>query len=172
MVNTYTDAYGLKQGLGSALGVDLYNQARLHNSGSAEQEMIVPVKMVGTVLNPSFNKDDNNDGTLDSFGVDAACLPDNCLIKSADLVVKTAISGIVAQTVNIGLYKADGTAIDADGLFAALAAADLGAVGITAGAGALIGTKITDPAFVKATPSAALTGVTGGDAYIVIKYYI
>jgi hypothetical protein len=65
-------------------------------------------------------------------------IPANSYVVSAILRVTTAFAG--GTSYNIGLEETDGTAIDVDGLFAALALAAIDAVGETAiGGGALIG---------------------------------
>lgn len=51
----------------------------------------------------------------------APTLPANCIIVNADLVVTTPFTSGGAAALNIGTYNAAGTAIDADGIDAAIA---------------------------------------------------
>ena len=59
-------------------------------------------------------------------GPNDAFIPANALIVSAHFVVDTAFTGS-SSTLNIGLYNAAGTAIDADGIDATIALAALAA---------------------------------------------
>ena len=100
-------------------------------------------------------------------GVDAF-IPAGSYITSASLVVKTAAAG--GTSVNFGLVKADGTAIDADGIDAAVALADLAANKAVACDGALVGGTATvgvDNAYV----GIATTGsFTAGQVLLMIDY--
>lgn len=65
--------------------------------------------------------------TSSSTDVGAHVLPPYALIESALLVVETAFAG--GTSYDIGLTQTDGTAIDADGIFAALPLANINAKG-------------------------------------------
>lgn len=56
-----------------------------------------------------------------------AFIPAGSYIKNAYLIVETAFTSGGAATLNIGTYQSDGTAIDADGIDAAIALAALNA---------------------------------------------
>ena len=100
-------------------------------------------------------------------GVDAS-IPAGSYITSASLVVKTAAAG--GTSVTVGLVKADGTAIDADGIDTAVATADLAANKAVACDGALVGGTATvgvDNAYV----GIATTGsFTAGQVLLMIDY--
>lgn len=95
------------------------------------------------------------------------------LIPRHSLIVKAFLEVIVpfvgGTSYNIGLSKIDGTAIDADGLFAAIATASLTPAGKwNLGAGALVGAGIgADPGVI----TVAATGTyTAGKARLIIEY--
>lgn len=102
-----------------------------------------------------------------------ARLPDNALILDAYLEVLEAFGG--GTSYDIGLDKTDGTAIDADGLWDALALADINAVGERSVArthggtesGTLLDAAITDPAVLIVTATGTFTK---GRARVVIEY--
>lgn len=117
---------------------------------------------------PSFNADLNNDGTPNGFSGADANIPAGAYITNAYIVVTTAFAG--GTSYNIGLYNEAGTAIDADGIDAAVATAALAAnlavncdgalVGGTAGVGAADGFLVI-----------AATGTfTAGAAKLYIEY--
>ena len=100
-------------------------------------------------------------------GVDAF-IPAGSYITSAALVVKTAAAG--GSIVTVGLLEADGTAIDADGIDAAVAVADLAANKAVACNGALVGGTATvgaDDAYVGISTSGTFTA---GQLLLLIEY--
>ena len=98
-------------------------------------------------------------------------IPKGALIKSAVLQVTTAEAAASSQTLSLGLVKADGTEIDNDGLFDALAQSAVDTVGESnTGAGALIGTKLTDEGYLWATVQTA--NFTTLVARLSVTYYM
>jgi hypothetical protein len=93
-------------------------------------------------------------------------IPANASIVEATLYVDDAWVG--GTNLTIGLYQADGTVIDADGLVAATATAALTVNKVVTGAGALVGTTIGAAA---GQLVAATTGTyTAGTARVVVKF--
>lgn len=96
--------------------------------GRREIEDVIGSKYAGSqgrqVYNYTFSYDD-----LPVQGLDEAILriPANARIITATLRVHTAFAG--GTSYNLGLYEADGTVIDADGIDAAVATAAIDAVG-------------------------------------------
>jgi hypothetical protein len=96
----------------------------------------------------------------------AQTIPANASIVEATLYVDNAWVG--GTNLTIGLYQADGTVIDADGLVAATITATLTANKVVTGAGALVGTTIGANA---GQLVAATTGTyTAGSARVVVKF--
>jgi hypothetical protein len=96
----------------------------------------------------------------------AQTIPANASIVEATLYVDDAWVG--GTNLTIGLYQADGTVIDADGLVAATITATLTANKVVTGAGALVGTTIGANA---GQLVAATTGTyTAGSARVVVKF--
>jgi hypothetical protein len=96
----------------------------------------------------------------------AQTIPANASIVEATLYVDDAWVG--GTNLTIGLYQADGTVIDADGLVAATITATLTANKVVTGAGALVGTTIGANA---GQLVAATTGTyTAGTARVVVKF--
>ena len=107
---------------------------------------------------------DNLSATLNSNL--AQTIPANASIVEATLYVDDAWVG--GTNLTIGLYQADGTVIDADGLVAATVTATLTANKVVTGAGALVGTTIGANA---GQLVAATTGTyTAGTARVVVKF--
>jgi hypothetical protein len=100
-------------------------------------------------------------------GVDAS-IPAGSYITSASLVVKTAAAG--GTSVTIGLVEADGTAIDADGIDAAVAVADLAANKAVACDGALVGGTATVGADEAYVGISTVGTFTAGQLLLVIEY--
>lgn len=100
----------------------------------------------------NFSADLNNDGTRDGFYNGDVSIPANASITNAYLVMGEAAVGGTSLTV--GLYQANGTAIDADGIITATA-------GVIANMG--LGERINgDGAFVAATAGTAGIGAAKG----------
>ena len=139
--------------------------------GTREIEDVLPSKYEkkdGEVtLVHTFSFDD-----LPVVGEDEAILriPGNAFILSATLRVITPLAG-TTPTVTIGLTEPDGTAIDADGIDVAIAAAALSSVGETvlcdgALVGALVGIGAEDGQVVVTTGGT----VTAGKFALDIEY--
>jgi hypothetical protein len=97
-------------------------------------------------------------------------IPANSIILSAWIETLTPFT-IATSTplLDIGLTELDGTAIDADGLFADVAVASMSAVGERViGAGALIGTSVALTSYLNATVSGGTHGA--GKLRLVIRY--
>ena len=108
------------------------------------------------------------DITAAAFSHEAA-IPAGSYIIGAYLKVTSAMTG-TSGTLTIGLAQKDGTAIDADGIDAAIAQADLAAGKAVSCDGALVGGVATvgsNPAYVYTTKGGT---VTGGAARLVIEY--
>jgi hypothetical protein len=119
---------------------------------------------------PGFDKDAGGGSTPDSFSSLKAYLPAGAWIKSATILVKTALAG-TTPTLTIGTYEQDGTVIDADGIDAAVAAADLAANKVVLCNGAQVGGTASLAA------DAYIVAVTGGTATagafrLVVEYVI
>lgn len=73
----------------------------------------------------------NTGSTFGASNIDplAPTLPANCIIVNADLVVTTPFASSGGGTLTIGTYNAAGTAIDADGIDAAIAVTAIDADG-------------------------------------------
>lgn len=117
---------------------------------------------------PDFTADLDADGTDDGWSGNDVFIPAGSYITSAYLIVETAFAG--GTSYNIGLYEADGTAIDADGIDAAVAVADMNTADVVVCNGALVGGAVTigaDDAYVKAVPTGTYTA---GKAKLVIEF--
>jgi hypothetical protein len=111
-------------------------------------------------------------------GVDNIFFPKNARIEEVEIVVHTAATSAGSATLDIGLVKASdrSTAIDADGLVAAMAKTALDAAGEKTvlrvggtGAGALIGTTNSNIGHFVANYGTA--AFTAGVIYVRVKYY-
>ena len=107
---------------------------------------------------------------LPTYGADkiVQAIPEGAHIDSVDFVVTTAFAGGTSYAV--GLYEADGTAIDADGLVTDVNApvANIGAAGdVVHGSGALVGTALAAEGQVKVTATGTFTA---GEGVIVVKF--
>lgn len=100
-------------------------------------------------------------------------IPAGSVIVNADLVMKTAATSGGSATLTLGLYNAAGTAIDADGIDAAIALTAIDAVGdVVQCDGALVNGVLTTgsaAAYVGAIYGTAV--FTAGAAKLVIQYY-
>lgn len=100
-----------------------------------------------------------------------AFIPAGSYITGAHLVVTTAFTSGGSAALNVGLYTAAGVAIDADGIDATIAVADLAANKAVACNGALVGgtaTVGTADAYVSWDYDTA--AFTAGAAKLVIEY--
>jgi hypothetical protein len=102
-----------------------------------------------------------------------AFIPAGSYIKAATLVVTEAATSGGTATLTIGLAKKDGTVIDADGIDATIALADLAAAKVVKCDGALSGgvTSVgADNAYVYTTPTTSSNAFTAGKGRLVIEY--
>ena len=116
---------------------------------------------------PTFTSDLNNDGTLNGFNIGDAGLPDGAHITKATLMVTVAFAG--GTSYNIGTYTVAGSAIDADGIDAAIALTAIDAVGdvILCDGAQVGGTLLTADGYLVV----AATGTfTAGAAKLVVEY--
>jgi len=100
-----------------------------------------------------------------------AFIPAGAYITKASLVVTTGFTGTNA-TLNIGLYNAAGTAIDADGIDAVIAVTDLASIGkAVACNGALVaGTATVGSANAYVSFDYDTAAFTAGAGKLVIEY--
>ena len=101
---------------------------------------------------------------------DAVYIPSNAFIISSNFYVETAFTGATA-TVDFGLVRKNRTTeIDFDGFDAAIVVASLTAKASIAGDGALIGTRLSQPALVTARNNTA--DLTAGRGVLTITYRV
>ena len=104
-------------------------------------------------------------------GEPAVAIPAGALLRKATLITIDAFTSGGASTLDIGLADADGVAIDADGVAAAVAKTSIDGVGEEAvGAGALIGTKMAQNAYLTLTVGTAT--FTAGRAKLIVEYMV
>lgn len=155
-MGSYVDVFGVERIIGLGEGVDKLNATSAEGMAGSLHEIVCPLSLTG----PDFNKDADNDGTLDSFGRGVANVPAGATIDSVDVKIEdaTSLSGL-----NIGLYEKDGTVIDADGLYKT---ADGVVAGLHAGTGALIGALAEKTGYIKAE----ITGATALKGEVIVRY--
>lgn len=137
---SYAGDFGIERVIGVGEGKELYSRsyATVHNFGAFNQ-MVVDI----TIPEEVSELPKENAGT--SFGRGIAGIPANSVIVKADLIVRSMSE--TAPTVEIGLFKENGTAI---GLLASAKIVE----GHTKLAGALVGKNIgADKGFIKFTSS-------------------
>lgn len=104
-------------------------------------------------------------GSLQASGTavtdNQAYIPSGAFIVDAKVDCTTTFD----QAIDVGTMQVDGTAIDANGL---VAAATPTAATTTTGAGALIGTKVSQASYLCA--AANTTAPTAGSAELVVRY--
>jgi hypothetical protein len=165
----WTNADGLPVRFGLATEAEKARSRRVVTSGE-DQELVVEFSYDNL---PGFDQDTNNDGTFDGFerlAVGIPMGPAGTYLKSATLFATLDWATADTATLTLGTYKQDGTAIDADGIDAAIGAAALDTGDVVACDGAQVGT-ILDAAdgthYIRAT--VANTWTTG-KAKLVIVY--
>ncbi len=133
-------------------------------TGALTRRMVATIDLTDP---PGFTHDLDNDGTNDGYAEDAF-IPAGSFITNAYLVVGTAAAG--GTSINVGLYEADGTVIDADGIDAGVLTAEMAANEAVVCDGALVrGTATVGTAdsylFVAATGT-----FTAGEVKLVVEY--
>lgn len=147
------------------------NQARRVSTMGEDQE--IRVRFTYDAL-PTFNKDADNDGTLDGFESRVAAIPvgpDGTYLKSATLFAVEDWATADSAVLNIQLYEADGDEEGTNGIDAAIAASALDTGDVVACDGSLIGTTLPaadGPYYVTAT--ATVGSFTAGKAELVLVY--
>lgn len=148
------------------------DQARETQSIMAEPRTAGALKHMVVDINfddlPTFTTDSNNDGTKNKFSGQDNFIPAGSYITRAMLVVETAFAD--GTSYDIGLYDEDGSAIDADGIDAAVATADLAANKAVLCDGALVGGTATIGAANGYLVVAATGTFTAGKMKLVIEY--
>lgn len=159
-MGSYVDVFGVERFIGLGEGVDKLNATSAEGMAGSLHEIVCPLSLTG----PDYNKDANNDGTMDSFGRGVACVPAGAAIVSVDVKIEKTpeLSALV-----VGLYEKDGTVIDADGLYKS---ADGLTVGVHAGSGALIGTVMEKAGFIKADKTVLYSDTDDLEGEIVVRY--
>lgn len=95
-------------------------------------------------------------------------IPAGALLKESWIEVVETFSGAGTETYDFGTEEADGTAIDADGLHAAVAIGDMTAGSWVEGAGAQIGTGLATAGQLVGAASAGT--VTAGRGRLILRY--
>lgn len=152
----WTNSDGLVVQFGPHDG-DNHNMAAQASTMSPTQEVVLNI--VATSLSDTAVPTNLNQ---------AARIPANSLILSADLIVDAAFTTSASGTLDIGTYDSAGAAVDDDGIDAAIADSSLTADTRIACDGAQIGTVVTADRWVAATYD---TGAfTAGTAKLVVRY--
>lgn len=136
----------------------------------------VPRDNAGSIQNMEIILDTQNDD-FPAFGTPAfvseplSAIPDGAIILGARLIVLEAFTSAGAPTLDAGLKEQDGTEIDHNGLFSAIALASLATVGaVVAGAGALINTALAANGY--AAVNVNVADYTAGKALIQVEYVL
>lgn len=158
----YAGDFGIDRVFGVDEAINENEASSIQHFGVIHQLKVVLKSEDGTALQPDVNTSANG------FGRGSAKIPAGATIKAAYLFVNSKAT-TAAATVDIGTYKADGTAIDADGLFDA---AIVGTDTMKTAAGALVGTKVTEDSYIKAVKGGAEEAGAFAelDAVICIEY--
>ena len=153
---SYTNADGLQVLTNGAAGVAANNGT---TAVSAKKTLVVTLADA-TELGTGITTPDDQE----------AFIPSGSYITSASLLVTTAFTSGGSATLTIGTYEQDGTPIDADGIDATIAVADLAANKAVACDGAQVGgtALVTADSYIKAKYATA--AFTAGAAKLVIEY--
>lgn len=148
---TYTNDDGLKVTIGVPGD---FKSGQLKSNG-ARKELVYKIDAVA--VTPASG----------AHGDDESLLPAGAVLESAKLIVTTAFAG--GTNISLGFEEKDGTAIDADGIDAAVATAALTANAVIDCDGADIGTIVdaSNDGYVALTKSGTFTA---GKADLVLTY--
>ena len=134
--------------------------AKRGTSLSSQKKALV-MTITGTDLGTSADTPQDHD----------AFIPAGSYITSASLIVTTAFASGGSATLTIGTYQQDGTTVDADGIDATVAVADIGANKAVACNGAAVGgTATVGGADVYIEAIYGTAAFTAGEAKLVIEY--
>lgn len=112
------------------------------------------------------------DSTNLTFISDNLRIPKDCYLKKAELFVITAFTSGGSSTLDIGLYDTDrSTAVDADGIDAAIAKASLTLGATITCDGALINTRLANNTPCLIGVQAGTAAFTAGKARLRLWYY-
>lgn len=133
------------------------------NTAGTEKELVVDLDFSRM---PAFG-----DASTFINGTPAAPIPAGALLRSATIILTTIFTSGGAPTLTLGMSQNDATVIDADGIDATIALADLDAIGTEVACdGALVGTILAENSYV--TIDVATADYTAGRGKLVIKYII
>ena len=152
-VEFYKDDFGIERVIGKGEGVEKLNRSDEIKEFGYTQAIVVPFNLEDGVELPKVNL-----GTV--FGRGICKLPKGSVPTKAGVVIKE-ISGGTASF-GVGLYKKDGTAVNAVGLVAA-AAKTAGAV---AGDGALLNTVLADDSYISVSSDTVSATKLRGFIYV------
>ena len=155
--NIWTNADGLVVGFGTRTVTT--SSGATPSTRGAYKEVVLTLK--GTDLGDTV-------AATDDAIVHGVEIPADALLLSADLFVTTAFTSGGSAVLDIGVYQADGTIVDDDGIDAAIAVATLTDNAVVACNGADIGT-VTATA-VKIGASYDTAAFTAGEAKLVVRY--
>lgn len=113
-------------------------------------------------------------GTVDIIGRSVR-VPNGFMLHEATVEVSEAFTSGGAATLTIGYHNADGTAYDADGIDAAIALADLNAIGKIVTCDGALTHKILDNPVKKFSYHSVTVGTanyTAGKAKLRLKYFV
>ncbi len=158
MRNLHTNNDGLTQRYGKQWSTN--HLARKPSTAGKVKEIVLDFSYDWLA---SYDEGDGPTDTMDRFGGTQAFVPAGAYIVSAYVLGRETFD----EDVVVGLYEQDGSVIDADGVLAAASpAADTG----YDGDGALIGTVITEDAYVVVDEAVAGVSPTEGKARLVLSY--
>ncbi len=155
---SYTNADGLR-----VLTNDDQGAVKTQGTAGAAQHQSIVMDITFTALGTTFG--------ASNIDVNNPVIPANSVITSATLVMTSAATSGGTPTLDIGTYNAAGTAIDADGIDAAIALTAIDGTGETVrcdGAHLTTAGLITADAYIGVIRSA--TVYTGGVGKLYIEY--
>ena len=147
-MSEYVSMFGVTRVLGTSEGSSAKNDAAITDGITTK----IRVSLKASDSAPDKNVTDT------AFGKGIAFIPKDAYIVSVKTFNAVAVAGA-----KVGTYKADGSAIDDDGL---VAAAGITA-GVATGNGALVNTIAAEDSYIKV--SGTLTGL---DGFMVVEYAI